>query len=358
MDILESEWLRETISFSLKATTETLPTPPKQDPRLAKLKEGILFSRRLILSYHLIIVAFILLISAFHCSGQFTRWRNRRRNRRASRAYPCDTEIISYDDDIDTIRPSTFSAPSDSETKGILSSSCSTIDGTSSPPRKEVDEETFLLDRGHVQPLSLSKAIIPSIQAFWISQPSPIPIVNKVLPSNGISFVVLAFLALNGFFTFYHISFTFYEVFILADRCGLMFVANLPLLYLLAAKTQPLRVLTGRSYESLNIFHRRLGELLCLLALLHTAGMVEAWWILIRPNGFGFIRFLSLKMCLLGIGAFVSYELLWSRSLGSFRQRWYELFLCSHVMLQIAALVCVYFHHHAARRYVLIALMV
>jgi hypothetical protein len=45
---------------------------------------------------------------------------------------------------------------------------------------------------------------------------------------------------------------------VFADRCGLVF-ANLPLLYLLAAKTQLHRLLTGYSYESLNIVHRRLG---------------------------------------------------------------------------------------------------
>jgi hypothetical protein len=41
-------------------------------------------------------------------------------------------------------------------------------------------------------------------------------------------------------------------IFILADRAGLMFVVNLPVLYVLAAKTnQPIKLLTGWSYEGL-----------------------------------------------------------------------------------------------------------
>jgi NAD(P)H-flavin reductase len=187
-------------------------------------------------------------------------------------------------------------------------------------------------------------------------QPPPIPIVNKVLPSNGTSITLVAFVAINLFYIFFHINFNFFEIFVLADRFGLVFVANLPLLYLLAAKNQPLKFLTGRSYESLNIFHRRLGELLCLEALLHFGGMIIVWYTLFRPGGFGLIKIFLLKVNLLGIGAFLSYELLYLTSLASFRQRWYELFLSVHIILQVAALVFVFFHHSTARPYVAVAL--
>ena len=135
-----------------------------------------------------------------------------------------------------------------------------------------------------------------------------------------------------------------------------MFVANLPLLYFFAAKNQPIKLLTGYSYESLNIIHRRLGELMCLLALLHSAGMVVVWYTLLRPTGFTFARFLFSKIILLGVGAVVAYELLYFTSLGSFRQRWYELFLGLHIVLQVVALILVWFHHANSRVYVGIAL--
>lgn len=153
-----------------------------------------------------------------------------------------------------------------------------------------------------------------------IYQPRPIPLVNKILPSNAYSIIIIGFVALNIFYTVFHINFTIFELFVFADRCGLVFTANLPLLYLLAAKTQPLRFLTRYSYEPLNITHRRLGELLCLEALIHSVGMVAVWYTLPRPIGFTLTRFLLNKVILLGIASFISNETLYFTSLASFRQ--------------------------------------
>ncbi|KAL9020850.1 MAG: hypothetical protein Q9185_001921 [Variospora sp. 1 TL-2023] len=112
------------------------------------------------------------------------------------------------------------------------------------------------------------------------------------------------------------------------------------------------------SYESLNIVHRRLGEVMCLLALVHSAGMIGVWYTILRPTGFSLAKFLLSKIVLLGIGAFVAYELIYFTSLGSFRRRWYELFLALHVSLQVLALVLVWFHHHNSRPYVGVALAI
>lgn len=102
------------------------------------------------------------------------------------------------------------------------------------------------------------------IVAAWLTyQPCTLPLVNRKLPSNGTSLFVLAFISLNISLHFYRLPFEAKFFFLFADRSGYMFIVNLPLLYLLAAKTQPLKFFTGRSYEALNIFHRRLGELLC-----------------------------------------------------------------------------------------------
>jgi NAD(P)H-flavin reductase len=54
----------------------------------------------------------------------------------------------------------------------------------------------------------------------------------------------------------------------------------------------------------------------------------------------------------------MSYELLYFTSLGSFRERWYELFLASHVFLQIAALAFLWLHFHTSRPYVLASLVI
>ncbi|KAL8763434.1 MAG: hypothetical protein Q9184_000742 [Pyrenodesmia sp. 2 TL-2023] len=196
------------------------------------------------------------------------------------------------------------------------------------------------------------------IRAFLVYQPRPIPFINRTLPSNGATLAVLAFVGVQVFYVFYKMPLSVPMIFVFADRTSLLFVANLPLLYLFAAKNQPIKLLTGYSYESLNILHRRLGEIMCLLALLHSAGMIGVWYTLLRPTGFSLVKFLLSKIILLGIGAFIAYELIYFTSFGSFRQRWYELFLALHVLLQVVALVLVWFHHHNSRPYVGAALAI
>jgi len=61
------------------------------------------------------------------------------------------------------------------------------------------------------------------------------------------------------------------------------------------------------------------------------------------------------SLVVLGLIAFFSYELLYLTSLGSFRQRWYELFLVIHVVLQAVALPLLWFHHYRSQPYVAVA---
>lgn len=359
---MESEWLREAIRVSLRApiftTSDDEKGPPEQhDPRFYKLVEGIKFSKRFILTYQLVIVGVVCLLSAIHWTEKVIRWRKRR----AWNLQKLGVDDI-YDNDAETIKPvRTISQNGRQEMEEISSSGSSTIEGTASPPSKiHFDEDTPLLHQGHtLQPLRRT-SLLSTMRAFFMYQPRPIPLVNKVLPPNGISIIVLALVALNLFYMFFHINFNVFELFVLADRIGIVFVANLPWLYLLAAKTQPLRFLTGRSYESLNIFHRRLGELLCLQALLHFSGMLGVWFTLfrVRPGTEAptLIQFLTLRVIWLGLVAFFSYEILFFTSLSSFRQRWYELFLGLHIILQVIALVFVFLHHPIGRPYVGFAL--
>lgn len=346
---MESQWLQGAIRLSLKATTDSDKGPPEQrDPTLRKLVEGVIFSRRFVPTYHFFILGFICLLSAINWTEKVIRWRRGR-----ARRYQC----LGAKDVYGTIEPSSRTAGDEQDLDGIYSSSSSTAKGTASPPSKSLNEQTPLLDTAQtLRPLSRQWSVYRTAKSFLMYQPRPIPIVNKILPSNGTSLTLLAFIALNFFYIFFHINLNRFELFVLADRFGMVFVANLPLLYLLAAKNQPLRFLTGRSYESLNIFHRRLGELLCLAAFFHSSGMMVVWYTLIRPNGSGLAHFLLIKMVLLGIGALISYELLYFTSLATFRHRWYELFLGSHIILQVAALGFVFFHHPTSRPYVGIAL--
>lgn len=171
--------------------------------------------------------------------------------------------------------------------------------------------------------------------------------------------MILALLALNLFYLLYRMPLSAEYIFGLADRAGLLFVVNLPVLYILAAKNnQPLGWITGWSYEGLNIFHRRLGEWLTVAAVIHAVGMVIGFYQLLAPFGYSLGWYLTRKIIILGVIAFFSYLVIYCTSLGSFRQAFYELFLVLHIFLQIAALAFVFFHHHNARPYVGVAVAI
>ncbi|KAI9724324.1 MAG: hypothetical protein M1812_000392 [Candelaria pacifica] len=363
--------LRAALRLSLRATSRTsLQEAPalssstneareRQDPAFRRLVEGIIFSRKFTLTYHLVLFGVLTLFTLLHWGRKIRRWRRRKHIAVQSDETPMDTQGTFEDSSRNTLERSD-SEILDEEGERHSSSSGSTLQGTVSPPgphQKPVDESSFLLARSPPSGTApLRKTPYSCLRAWLMYQPRPILIIRKILPSNIASIAVACFIGLNAFYTFYQVHLSLPTLFIFADRAALMFVVNLPLLYLLAAKNQPIKILTGHSYESLNIVHRRLGELMCLLALLHSGGMFGVWWTLLRPVGLSFVRFALSKIILLGIAAFVAYQILYLTSLASFRQKWYELFLGLHVVFQSAALVLLWFHHHNSRVYVVLAL--
>lgn len=242
-----------------------------------------------------------------------------------------------------------------------VSSSASTLRGTESPPLKNdgVTEDTPLLAEAQTErklKTSRIKRTWYSLQSFLLRQPAAIPSLTaprNTLPENETSILIIAFLGLNLFYMFYQISLRADNIFGLADRAGLLFAVNLPVLYLLAAKNnQPLGYLTGWSYEGLNIFHRRLGEWLTITAVIHATGMVIGFYQLLAPYGYSLGWYLTRRIIIFGMIAFFSYIIIYCTSLGTFRHARYELFLVSHIFFQVLALVFLFFHHSSARPYV------
>lgn len=316
------------------------PLSPAQRAYLLRLITAIREGRALATSYNKFLLAILVLLTIRHWAGRYNKAR-----RRAKR----QAKVATTSEDAD---------PSPS------SSSSSTLEGTSTPPdaAKDLDidvELVPLLDPSR-KPAARRRSIPGTIRSWLAYQPPPIPIINRQLPSNSTTLLVLAFYGLNAFYQLYHMPLQPEYSFAFADRAAIIFIVNLPLLYLLAAKNQPLRLLTGRSYESLNILHRRVGELLCLAAFVHFAGMM-LYQLVLCPEWFRkrtLLQFLGEPLVLLGLGAFASYELLYFTSLGSFRQRWYELFLASHVVLQVAALAFLWLHYHTSRPFVTASLAI
>jgi NAD(P)H-flavin reductase len=363
--LIDSEWLREALQFSLSATSSSPTTsvtgafgpPEERDSRFKDLIQGVNFTRSFIHTYPRVILSIISVISVFHWIKKALFWRKRR----SARLRTSSTDRLFYEDDASlTGRESIKHIIRQDNDESPLSEN-STLRGTETPPAKVLyeDEETPLLHDGHhLRPPYLQRSIYNEIRGYLMYQPRPIPVVNKVLPTNGLSIIILAFVGLNVFYTLFNIKFAWMQLFVFADRCGAVFIVNLPFLYLLAAKTQPLRFLTGYSYESLNILHRRLGEVLCLEGLLHSLGMFGVWYTLLHPRGRTLMQFLFSKVVYLGIGAFFCYQALYFTSLASFRRRWYELFLGLHIFLQLAALIFLYFHHHLCRPFVMTSLII
>ncbi|KIW07435.1 uncharacterized protein PV09_02275 [Verruconis gallopava] len=248
----------------------------------------------------------------------------------------------------------------DTSFDGTSSDSSSTLTGTATPPEvlkseHDDDEHKPLLQRtqngryrawGHI--------LRRRLRGFLMYQPQPLPYIGKVLPDNGTTLFVLGFVFFNFILASVHIPFESRMWLVFSDRCASLFAANLPLLYLLAAKNQPLKRITGYSYEALNIFHRRLGEMMCLFAFLHMASSFYIYFSMVKPIlRICFWRFVNNRLILCGICALICYEALYLTSLSSFRKRRYELFLVLHVMLQVGGLGFLWFHYFSSRVYVL-----
>lgn len=357
-------WLEKALqsSPSFSATSDVQITEgdePPHDPRFSKIVEGLIFTKKLVLTYHAVILCVIVIFALIHWYGKF---RGARKSREKARKAKADLEHSGSPNKIPGENGKGITKDGflvkQTERDGSSSSGSSTMDGNSTPLLKDdLDDDNIPL----LQKPSPSKSkggLLSLLHSKLIYQPPPIPILNEALPSNGTSLVLLCFIGLNLFYLFYKCPLHISMLFVFADRAGMLFVANLPLLYLLGAKNQPIKFLTGYSYESLNIVHRRLGVVLCLYALLHTVGMFGVWYIVLRPAHLNLWWFLTRKIVLLGLPAFIFYEVLYLTSLASFRQRWYELFLVTHVVLQAGALILLWFHHPQARVYVGTALAI
>lgn len=328
--ILPSELLRA-LRESLKATVFTTDDDRTFDPRspaLRKLVEAVLFSRKFVVTYYAVLAASLLAVGLL-------RWTKR-------------------------LLPSRRASQSQSHTPASFESSSSTLRGDASSDDVEDFERRPLLGKyedTHVRRRTLFLRLVSWANAARIYQPRPIPAVTapaNVLPANGTSAAIGLFIGVNIFYLLFHTTLSVPMLFAFADRAGLCFVMNLPVLYLLGAKSnQPVQFLTGWTYEGLNIFHRRLGEWMIALAAMHSFGMLGVWYTLLRPLHFPLSRFITGRVGLLGMFTFVSYLAIYISSIGWIRRLFYERFLVLHIVLQVTALIFLFFHHRNSRPYVL-----
>ena len=345
------------IDYLIRSDASSITTL-EQEGHVSRLSEAFTFSRWLVVTYQAAVIGILLVVAV--CRWQESR--ARRRRRRARKTHKVD-EIVGYGTSsgtkgknvVGTWR-STSSSSSGSASTGA--GNCTPSYGHAVRPE---EEWTHLLDREGKRGSkrhTRTRRLWLWARSKTMYQPPPIPGIRKVLPPTETSLWILSLFTLNLFYLFFRTPLCAETQTILSDRAGLLFVANLPWLYLVAAKNQPIKHLTGDSYENLNLLHRRLGEWMCFLAAIHLAGMIMAWWTFLRPAGLSLYQFMTIYYIFWGCFAWACYEVLYLMSLGSFRERWYEVFLGSHVLLQAGALLFMFLHHYAARPYVAVSLLV
>jgi predicted ferric reductase len=327
---------------------DVFATTDGQDSRaeiIRKMIEGVQYTQWAIMHYQYTLISIVLVFSIWHgLEKYFMARRITCLARRSEEALISAPQNDSWRHD----RVQDRSGSSGGSSTTLFADACV---GRPTKTIQDADDRSPLLSR------SRTKSRISSrIQSFLIYQPPPIIFFNKTLPENATTLLILALFAINIFYIIVGIVWEVPLILVLSDRASLIFAANLPWLYILGAKNQPLRLLTGYSYEHLNILHRRLGEWLCFVALVHTVSMFVVWYTFFMPDGHNLQWFLTEKTVYLGLITLFCYEALYATSLASFRKWWYELFLGLHVVLQAGALGFLYFHHRGSKPYVRVTL--
>jgi ferric-chelate reductase len=141
-----------------------------------------------------------------------------------------------------------------------------------------------------------------------------------------------------------------YEAFGL--RAGLLTVAQLPLLILLAGKNNLIGLVTGVTYERLNVFHRWVARTMLLTATLHGGYQIYGWsrygLVVIEsqtdacwPRG---NLLCSMQLILLGFATWSI--LLWMNvsTLAPIRNWYYEIFVIQHLLTFFGFIIAVMLH--------------
>lgn len=312
---------------------------------------GVQYTKWAISHYQATIVGAVLIFSVWHGLDHFSRSRRAAKVEKQPKEAPESANVKKVNHQVLCRERHGSGSSGSSTTLDTLVGEASTSDQRSHSSSS--NDRTPLIPGKERKP-----GLSSTIQSFLIYQPPSIPFFNKILPENASTLLILALFGINVFYTLIGIEWELPLMLVFSDRTSLIFAANLPWLYILGAKNQPLRLLTGYSYEHLNILHRRLGEWLCFVALLHAGSMFMVWYWFFLPDGRSLQWFLTEKTVYIGLITLACYEILYATSLASFRKWWYELFLALHVVLQAGALGFLYFHHRGAKPFVRVTLAI
>lgn len=129
----------------------------------------------------------------------------------------------------------------------------------------------------------------------------------------------------------------------LAVRAGLMSTALVPFIYVLAGKSNAITLLTGISYEKLNVFHQYAAVASFILGVVHTIPFIYQQ---LQEAGASAVhqKFITDLYYISGIPTLILMGLLCTLSKAWIRKHFYEVFLHLHWMMGIAFFGCLIWH--------------
>ena len=135
----------------------------------------------------------------------------------------------------------------------------------------------------------------------------------------------------------------------LTKRFGIVAASQLPLHYMLAAKSwSPIQYLTRMSHEELNPYHRLLGRLLIAFFSIHA---------MMYLNFYIQLSLLSKRIkdrdVILGLTAITTFLIIGTTALAKVRTWNYRVFFYLHVILSLSLLPILYFHVSHLRLYII-----
>ncbi|KAG8782852.1 hypothetical protein FRC12_020364 [Ceratobasidium sp. 428] len=148
--------------------------------------------------------------------------------------------------------------------------------------------------------------------------------------------VVTSYLALVAFCIFDHPDLKNHP-----NRPGFIAAAQFPILFLTAAKYNPLFAVLGRGHDKLNFLHRWAGRGVSLAVLIHAV-----LWVWRRFRTGLACRLYTFKADITGIMATIVLAVMVLLARSQVRRRCYELFFVSHVVGTVVFMTLIFFHAH------------
>ncbi|KAM0708948.1 hypothetical protein Q7P35_002984 [Cladosporium inversicolor] len=130
-------------------------------------------------------------------------------------------------------------------------------------------------------------------------------------------------------------------------RAAWVSVTQLPFIYLLSCKFNPISILTGISYERLNWLHRWTARTVFLTLIVHWTFFYQEW----VEADFVKLQLKMMPMVKYGFGAWGVITWMVLSSFGLFRTASYELFVAQHIVAAAVLLWLVFIHVPTYARY-------